>query len=220
MGATPETKVGGRINLLTVEGALRRTQRLLGGTPDRDPFDDRVLANLLAGYEYVDRLLTAGVDPFALGNLKHLLELNCLVLCGVSPERRAAYARHLEANERRFYGEDVAGVREVVEWIAGHPGAPGAELAAGVYAMVLAQPQLFIEGNHRTGVLAMSYVLARQGLPPFVLTPENAGAYFEISAAFRDVAKRSPAMRFRISSLVARLAGLLAEDADRRHLIA
>ncbi len=220
MGATPEAKVGGRINLLAVEEALRRTQRLLGGAPDRDPFDDRVLGNLLAGYAYVDRLVTAGVDPFALGNLKHLLELNCLVLCGVSPERRAAYARHLEANERRFYGEDVAGIRDVVEWIAGHPGAPGAELAAGVYAMVLAQPQLFIEGNHRTGVLAMSYVLARQGLPPLVLTPENAEAYFEISAALRDAAKHSPAMRFRLSSLVARLAGLLAEDADRRHLLA
>lgn len=220
MGATPETKVGGRINLLAVEEALRRTQRLLGEAPDRDPFDDRVLANLRAGYAYVDSLVTAAVDPFALGNLKHLLELNCLVLCGVSPERRAAYARHLEANERRFYGEDAAGVRDVVEWIAGHPGAPGAELAAGVYAMVLAQPQLFIEGNHRTGVLAMSYVLARQGLPPFVLTPENAGAYFEISAALRDAAKQSPAMRFRLSSLVARLAALLAEDADRRHLLA
>ena len=220
MGATPETKVGGRINLLAVEEALRRTQRLLGEAPDRDPFDDRVLANLRAGYAYVDSLVTAGVDPFALGNLKHLLELNCLVLCGVSPERRAAYARHLEANERRFYGEDVAGVRDVVEWIAEHPGAPGAELAAGVYTMVLAQPQLFIEGNHRTGVLAMSYVLARQGLPPFVLTPENAGAYFEISAALRDAAKQSPAMRFRLSSLVARLAALLAEDADRRHLLA
>jgi hypothetical protein len=220
VGATREAKVGGRINLLAVEEALRRTQRLLGGVPDRDPFDDRVLANLLAGYAYVDGLVTGGVDPFALGNLKHLLELNCLVLCGVSPERRAVYARHLEANERRFYGEGVAGVRDVVEWIAGHPGAPGAELAAGVYTMVLAQPQLFIEGNHRTGVLAMSYVLARQGLPPFVLTPENAGAYFEISAALRDSAKHSPAMRFRIASLVARLAGLLAEDADRRHLIA
>jgi hypothetical protein len=220
VGATREAKVGGRINLLAVEEALRRTQRLLGGVPDRDPFDNRVLANLLAGYAYVDGLVTGGVDPFALGNLKHLLELNCLVLCGVSPERRAAYARHLEANERRFYGEDVAGVRDVVEWIAGHPGAPSAELAAGVYTMVLAQPQLFIEGNHRTGVLAMSYVLARHGLPPFVLTPENAGAYFEISAALRDVAKHSPATRFRLSSLVARLAGLLAEDADRRHLIA
>ena len=220
MGATPEAKVGGRINLLAVEEALRRTQRFLGGAPDRDPFDDRVVANLLAGYAYVDSLVTAGVDPFALGNLKHLLELNHLVLCGTSPERRAAYSRHLEANEGRFYGEDVAGVRDVVEWIAGHPGAPGAELAAGVYAMVLAQPQLFIEGNHRTGVLAMSYVLARQGLPPFVLTPENAAAYFEISAALRDTARHGPAIRFRLPALVGRLSGLLAEDAGRRHLIA
>jgi hypothetical protein len=220
VGATPEAKVGGRINLLAVEEALRRTQRLLGEAPDRDPLDDRVLGNLLAGYAYVNGLVTAGVDPFALGNLKHLLELNHLVLCGTSPERRAAYSRHLEANERRFYGEDAAGIRDVVEWVAGHPGAPGADLAAGVYAMVLAQPQLFIEGNHRTGVLAMSYVLVRQGQPPFVLTPENAEAYFEISAALRDIARHGPAIRFRLPALVARLSGLLAEDAGRRHLIA
>ena len=220
MGATPEAKAGGRINLLAVEEALRRTQRLLGDAPDRDRLDDRVLGNLLAGYAYVDGLITAGIDPFALGHLKHLLEMNHLVLCGVSPERRAAYARHLEANERRFYGEDVAGVRDVVEWIAGHPGAPVAERAAGVYAMVLAQPQLFIEGNHRAGVLAMSYVLVRQGHPPFVLTPENAEAYFEISAALRDTARHGPAIRFRLPALVARLSGLLVEDAGRGHLIA
>ena len=219
MGATPEAKVGGRIKLLAVEEALRRTQRLLGEAPDRDPLDDRVLGNLLAGYAYVDGLVTAGVDPFALGNLKHLLELNHLVLCGTSPERRAAYSRHLEANERRFYGEDAAGIRDVVEWVAG-PGAPGADLAAGVYAMVLAQPQLFIEGNHRTGVLAMSYVLVRQGQPPFVLTPENAEVYFELSADLRDTARHGPATRFRLPALVARLSGLLAENTGRRHLIA
>ena len=220
MGATPETSVRGRISLAAVEATLRRTQRVLGSALDRDPLDDRVLDNLLAGYTYVDGLVTAGIDPFTLGNLRHLLELNYLVLCGASPERRLAYARHLEANERRFYGEGAGGIRDVVEWVAAHPGAPETDRAAGVYSMMLAQPQLFIEGNHRTGALAMAYVLARAGRPPFVLSPENAAAYFEISAALRDTGKHSPAASFRLSALVARLAGILAADVDRRHLIA
>ena len=63
----------------------------------------------------------------------------------------------------------------------------------------------------------MSYVLVRQGQPPSVLTPENAEAYFEISAALRDTARHGPATRFRLPALVARFSGLLAEDADRRH---
>ena len=204
-----------RLDLTAVEAALRRAQTELGRPGDRDPLDDRVRDNLLAGYAYVDGLVAASVDPFALGHLRHLLELNCLVLCGDSPERRVAYARHLQANEERFYGLDVAGVRDVVEWVAGHPDVPACDRAAGVYAMILGRPQLFIEGNHRTGVLAMSYVLAREGRPPFVLAPENAAPYFEISAELRDVGKHSPASRFRLGALIARLAALLAEDAAR-----
>ena len=218
MGVTPSVR--GRLNLPAVEVSLRRTQRLLGRPPDRDPLDDRVLDNLLAGYAYVDGLVATGVDPFALGSLRHLLELNRLVLCGKSPERRAAYARHLDAGERRFYGEDGAGIRHVVEWIGANPDAPSPELAAGVYAMILARPQLYIEGNHRTGALAVSYVLLREGRPPFLLTPENAAPYFEISAALRDGARQGPAARFRLAALIVRLTGLLADDSDRRHLIA
>jgi hypothetical protein len=46
--------------------------------------------------------------------------------------------------------------------------------AAGVYVRTLSEPELFIEGNHRSGALVMSYILAREGYPPFVLTAENA----------------------------------------------
>lgn len=197
---------------------MRRTQAALRHLPDRDPLDDRVVDNLLAGYAYVDGLVAADVDPFILGHLKHLLELNVLVLCGSSVERRAAYARHLEASERRFYGDEVTGVRNVVEWVADHADAPPADRAAGAYARILSWPQLFIEGNHRTGVLAMSCVLLREGRPPFVLTPENAAAYFEISAGLREIALQNPATRFRLSALSGRLAALLAEDADRADL--
>ena len=220
MGVTPERGARRRVNLAMVEASLRRTQDAVGRLEGRDVLDDRVLENMVSGYAYVDALVGARIDPFALGHLKHLLELNCLVLCGNSPERRASYAGHLQATEHRFYGDGVGGVRDLVEWLADHPDGPPCERAAGAYGMILGWPQLFIEGNHRTGVLAMSCVLRREDRPPFVLTPENAKTYFEISAGIHDIAKDSPPGRLRLATLTARLARLLADDADRHYLVA
>src|SRR5262245_15493960 len=220
MGVTPDRAARTRVNLATVATSLRRVQAAVGLLEGRDVFDDRVLENMVSGYAYVDALVAARVDPFALGHLKHLLELNCLVLCGTSPERRATYTGHLQATEQRFYGDGAAGVRDLVEWVADHPNGPPCERAAGVYAMILGWPQLFIEGNHRTGVLAMSWVLRQEDQPPFVLTPENAATYFEISAGIHDISKDSAPGRLRLATLTARLARLLADDPDRQYLIA
>jgi hypothetical protein len=184
----------------------------------RDPLDDRVVDNLLAGYAYVDELVAAGTDVFALGNLKRLLELNTLVLCGSSAVRRAAHAGHLAATERRFYEERAAGVQDVVEWHARHADDSSWSRAAGVYVRMLSTPQLFIEGNHRTGALIMSYVLLRDGRPPFVLSPANAAAYFEPSTIIRHLHKRSPTALFRLPGIRRRLAALLQAHADPRYL--
>jgi hypothetical protein len=79
------------------------------------------------------------------------------------------------------------------------------------------KPQLFIEGNHRTGALLMSYVLVRDGQLPFVLTVENAAAYFAPSAAIRDTAKTGPAFLRHLVNRP-RLTALLVDRADRRYL--
>ena len=218
-GLTRAGGVAARLDLPAIEVSLRRVQvapAVTGGA--RDPLDERVLDNLLAGYARVDELVAGSVDVLAMGRLKHLLELNSLVLCGASPERRVAYARHLEATERRFYGEGADGVGEVVEWAAAHQDDPPRERAAGVYVMILSRPQLFIEGNHRTGALVMSCLLARAGLPPFVLSPECAEGYFDVSTCIRDTAKTGAA-RFRLGALQTRLAALLGEHIDPRHVI-
>ena len=218
-GLTRAGGVAARLDLPAIEASLRRVQATLAMTGEaRDPLDERVLDNLLAGYARVDELVAGSVDVLAMGRLKHLLELNSLVLCGASPERRVAYARHLEATERRFYGEGADGVGEVVEWAAAKQDDPPRERAAGVYVMMLSRPQLFIEGNHRTGALVMSCLLARAGLPPFVLSPESAEAYFDVSTCIRDTAKTGAA-RFRLGALQTRLAALLGEHIDPRHVI-
>jgi hypothetical protein len=147
--------VRGRLNLAAVEASLRHVQRLSGHPgcelgAARDPLDDRVVDNMLAGYAFVDALVADGVDVLALGQLRHLLELNTLVLCGTDPARRVLYARHLQATERRFYEEPGGGIEDLVEWHARHRRDPVWELAAGACARILGKPQLFVEGNHRT----------------------------------------------------------------------
>jgi hypothetical protein len=213
-----------RLNLAAIEATLRRVQREFDGiqrelgTP-RDPMSEPVVDNIVGGYALVDTLLAEGTDVLAMGNLKHLLELNTMVLCGASAERRAAYAAHVAATERRFYDDRDAGIADLMEWYALHADEPVWMRAAGVYVRVLATPQLFIEGNHRTGALIMSYVLARHGQPPFVLSIDNAVAYFKVSASIREIVKGTPATFFRNLAPRRRLAELLAGHADRRHLL-
>jgi hypothetical protein len=209
--------------LTAVEASLRGVQDAFpelnaGLSAHRDPLDDRVVENMLAGYAYVDELVGAGTDVFALGNLRHLLELNTLVLCGASEARRAAYAGHLAATERRFYEERAAGVQDVVEWYARNAGDSPWDRAAGVYVRMLSTPQLFIEGNHRTAALVMSYVLLGDGLPPFVLSAANATAYFEASTIIGHVQKNSPAALFRGPGIRRRLAALLQALSERRYV--
>jgi len=180
--------------------------------------DDDVIHNMVAGYAVVDALAADGVDLFAMGNLKHLLELNTTVLCGTDPRHRAEYARHRQSTEQRFYEQQDGGIRDLVEWYQGRRGDAVWLRAAGVYVRMLSRPQLFLEGNHRTGALAMSYILVSENAPPFVLTSANALQYFDPSTVIKDIEKQGLAMRFRSSGLTRQLASLLEQHADRRFL--
>jgi len=213
-----------RLNVPAIEATLRSVQGALEQAADppalpRDTMDDRVVDNLLAAYAAVDSLVAEGSDLFAMGQLRRILELNALVLCGSDPVRRAAYAGHLEATEHRFYEEPGAGIRSVVEWYAASNGTVW-ERAAGVYVQTLATPQLFIEGNHRTGALLMSYVLLREGEPPFVLSPGSSRDYFAVSAELRPLDRSGPMGVLRLSAVRQRLAALLLRHADSRYLLA
>ena len=89
-----------------------------------------------------------------------------------------------------------------------------------MYISILSEPQLFIEGNHRTGALVMSYILAREGRPPFVLTAENAKAYLDPSTLITETRKHSLVALFRIPKIKRYFAQFLKEQADRKYLIA
>ncbi len=201
-------------SLTSMQEELKLTGTLLGA--HRDPLDRRVIENMLAGYAYIERLANQGLEPFA--RVEHVLELNRLVLCGTDPHRRNEFRSHLEATERRFYEEANAGIEDVVEWMRLLKGRSIWERAAAAHIRILAKPQLFIEGNHRTGALVMSWILIRGGKPPFVLSKSNAVGYFKPSASIRDIRKSSMLGMLRLPRIQRRFADFIQRDSNSRYL--
>jgi hypothetical protein len=181
--------------------------------------DDEVVENLVSGYALVSQLLEAKVDLFALGNSAHLLELNTRVLCGTDEQKRHEYKKHITATNRYFYERGDAGIQDLSEWYALHSHESVWQRAAGIYIRILTEPQVFIEGNDRTGTLVMSYVLAKEGRPPFVLTAANAKAYFDFSALVKKMPRNSLSRLFRLRCLKARIADFLKGQAHASHML-
>lgn len=207
------------LDLAAIERALRAVQRDFAKINAilhcrRDSLDDKVIANMLAGYAYVNAAIAAEIDLMAPGQSKHLLELNACVLCGTDAAERAAEARHLQATEAHFYDDRRGGIRDIVEWHQMHRGESVWRRAAGVYVRILSEPQLYIEGNHRTGALVMSYLLAREGRPPFVLTVENAKGYFDPSTLITKTKKGSFGMMYRMPGIKKDFAAFLKDQTD------
>lgn len=183
-----------RLDLSAVERALRDVQRRFTElskhfTEPRDPFTDEVLQNVLEGYALIDDYVARGIDLFDLQQLNLMLEINATVLCGSDPERRVEFAQHLIATEEHFFNNVEGGIKDLYNWYCSYGSDSVWKRAAGVYVRILSKPQLFIEGNNRTGSLIVSYLLMRAGLPPFVLTLDNAEGYFNPSSVIRNSAK-------------------------------
>jgi hypothetical protein len=187
------------------------------GTP-REPLDRLVVRNLMSGYDFIDKLINSKVDLFALGQLRLFLELNALVLCGRDEQVRLDSTRHLAATDRYFFDNVDGGIRDVVEWYALHSNDSVWFRAAGVYIRILSEPELFIEGNHRTGALVMSYILGRDCHPPFVLTADGAKDFFDWSTLFSAKRKSGFLLRWQMPSLTRKFAEFLVAQADPRFL--
>jgi len=175
-----------RLDLDRIETSLRAVQGDFDALNEqllmrREPLTDQIIANLLEGYAYVDQLLEDGVEVFSPQGLDHILELNHIVLCGEDERVRLEYGAHLLETRRRF----ADGIGEIASWYERKKHKSAIKRAAGVYVLLVSQPQLFLEGNHRTGALTASYILVQEGLPPFVLTPKNAVAYFNPSTLIK-----------------------------------
>ncbi len=205
------------LNLAAIESALRELQRVFPQInrdllDRRDHLDDEVILNMLDGYAFVDQLISERVDIFEMGHSSYWLKLNATVLCGANPERLARHHRMLEATEDRFYEEPGAGVGDIMNWYSLNRKKDVWRRAAGVYNRILSDPQLFIEGNHRTGALILSYLLTREGQPPFVLTRKNAKSFFDPSSVVKKTKKRQFVGEIKFNRLTRDFAKFLASQ--------
>ena len=212
------------LDLATIERSLRDVQENFGRLnarldERRDPLVDAVRNNMLEGYALIDRCVGEGVDLFDLQQIDRLMEINTTVLCGTSPQRRQEYADHVAATETRFFRNED-GVRDLLEWYAMHRKDSVWKRAAGVFVRILSKPQLFIEGNHRSASLIASFLLMREGLPPFVLTVDNAVAYFNPASVVRRLPKKGIRALFQLPKIRKRYAELMISESRTEFLLA
>jgi hypothetical protein len=213
---------GAIFDLSEIERALRELQVIFASTnsqpTQREPFDHVAVDHMMSGYAFIEALIYSKIELFALGQLRLFLELNALVLCGRDERVRSDCAQYLAANDKYFFDNADGGIRDVVEWHALHSYDSAWIRAAGVYIRILSEPELFIEGNHRTGALVMSYILARNGHPPFVLTVDRAKKFFDWSTLFSGKRKSGLLLRWQMPWLARNFAEFLMVQANPRFL--
>jgi hypothetical protein len=151
-------------------------------TLHREPFTDEMLEQILSAYRFLNDLMQKQVELFSLAGLHSMLELNHIVLCGTEPARRFEYHRHILETRSRFQRH----IHGLYQWVARqrkrlHP----VDLAVGFYWRALSQPQLFIEGNHRTGNIVLNYLLISHDCGPFFISRANAYDYLELSGSIK-----------------------------------
>lgn len=175
------------------------------------------VANLVEGYRFIDQLLAHGTDLFALGNSSLLLEINTLVLCGVDQKNRENYILHIKQNKQQFYDDQHGGVGSLMEWLEFHSYDNLWRKAAGLYIQITSQPQLFIEGNHRSAILMVSFMLGREGYPPYVLTADNAKELLDQSPPISDFKKNGLSALIYTPRFRNQLAATFQHGVDQRH---
>lgn len=173
-------------SLLAVQGNFTAINQSL--TDKRDPLSDKVIVNMLDGYRLIDSYLAEKLNPFELGSSRYLLEVNQVVLCGGDAKRNQCSHQQYNVASDYFYSSEGC-LNEVMEWLALNIKRCVWYQAAGLLSQILSRPQLFIEGNHRTAALLMSYILVQCGEPPFVLTTQNARFFFEPASRIKKLTK-------------------------------
>jgi hypothetical protein len=212
-----------RLNLQAIEQSLRAVQQEFPNINERlrsrrDSMTDEVLENMMSGYAFVDWAIAVDTNLLDPEYVAGLLELNHIVLCGRNPHSRWEHRKHIQATTQRFYTQDGFNIEDLLRWHREHTYESAWKRAAGVYVRILSQPQLYVEGNHRTGALLMSYILGMDGKAPFVLTVENARAYFDPSSLVKETKKTATTLLMKLPSMKKRFARFLQGQADARYL--
>lgn len=185
-----------RMDMAAVKSCLIDTQQNFKNinatlTVKKTPPSDEVVENLIAGYAQVDQYIAKGIDLFAYGNSQFLLALNHTVLYQNASISATEDNDQFAATKAYFYDSKNGGIGQLMEWLNLHRNDSVWKRSAGIFTYILSQPQLFLEGNHRTGSLIMSYMLMREGYAPFVLSYANAKHFFEPAELTKKRRKRN-----------------------------
>lgn len=210
-----------RLNLDRIADSLLEVQKNFDEinnqlTMRREYPSDGLIQNLLNAYNYLDDLVGDKVKLLP-DNAHHMLELNHIVLCGRDPLVRHEFASHLQETENRFLRQ----IKLIKKWHKKNKKESVYKVAAQIYVSILSQPQLFVEGNHRTGSLVASYFLLMKGKDPFVLNINNAVAYFEPSTQIKFRNKETIKGRLRLPKYRSRFRKFLKEQvqADKKFFV-
>ncbi len=178
---------------------------------------DQMRDAMLDGYRYVG-MHTPRERWLMPGHSQQILEVNNIVLFGLDRHVRRSHRRALKHTERRFYETRGSGIGHLVEWYATNRHHSIWQIAAGLYIQVLGNPQLFVEGNHRSAALIMSRVLLESGNPPFVLTRELADDWLALTKTIPSLQRHGLRARIKTQPIRNALAALLEGSLDKRFL--
>jgi hypothetical protein len=205
----------------SIEESLRAFQSSFGAINaglemQREPFTDGMRANIRQAYGLLNALQGKRIDLFTPAGLHSMLELNHIVLCGSEPRVRYEYHSHILSTRKRFHKN----IRPIRQWVLKRAeGTAPLSLAVGFYARMITRPQLFIEGNHRTGNIILNHILMKSGLPPFVVSPESAKEYLDISGELKmGKPSRLGALGGGVAKATRRLRAHLEQHVSRRHM--
>jgi hypothetical protein len=144
----------------------------------REDFTPVMAENIIEAYRFLNGLLQKGMDLFTPAGLYALLEMNHLVLCGSDQDTRSQYYQHLMETRKSY----LKRIKPIKEWVLNNKeSADACKLATGFYSRMLSRPQLFLEGNHRTGNILLNYLLLSKGSNPYIPNVEDAHLYLDIS---------------------------------------
>ncbi len=154
------------------------------------PFDQKLMENMLSAWEYIDYFIRKKkYDLLSREGGPDMLEINHRVHYGLDFAQREEYRKALDATTEKFSRYIVPIRKYYKKKSAGR--ASVNKIAAELYIAVLGQPQLFIEGNHRSGSIIASWVNLAGNKPPFVLSVDNALAFFKPAQEIKKFNQRS-----------------------------
>ncbi len=189
----------GRLRLEAIDDSLRTVEQHWSEIDDEldrrgigrkdTPFDALLRLRMMSAYQYLDELLAQPMRPFSKESIKHMLVLNERVHYGTDKQLMAEYSKAIHATTEKFYQH----IGPIQKWYEEHSkrGNHPLKIAAEIYVSILGYPQLYIEGNHRTGSLIANWITVYNGFPPFILSVENAIAYFAPSAEIKRFVNKS-----------------------------